>query len=180
MRHRWLFLGVCLLVIASNVPLYDLVKQDYIPTNVDESEFEVSVTAPEGATLAAMKKVMQEVEEEIRSIPGVEHTLTSCGTRGWRVNSAEVYVRLSDIQGRSFSFGRLWAETLAGQPLAAFRGNWSQREKMQEVRRRLQRFTDLRVAVRNQTSLRQGAPVDIDFVLTCSPWPTTARSCARS
>ena len=37
---------------AANVPLYNMVKQDYIPTNVDESEFEVSVTAREGASLA--------------------------------------------------------------------------------------------------------------------------------
>ena len=35
-------------MIAANVPLYQLVKQDYIPTNVDESEFEVSIYAPEG------------------------------------------------------------------------------------------------------------------------------------
>ena len=34
--------------------LYDLVKQDYIPTNVDESEFEVSVNAREGASLTSM------------------------------------------------------------------------------------------------------------------------------
>src|SRR5690606_22086271 len=49
MRHRWIVLAVSLVVIAANIPLYDLVQQDYIPTNVDESEFEVRVSAPEGA-----------------------------------------------------------------------------------------------------------------------------------
>ena len=67
---------------------------------------------------------------------------------------------------RTFSLGRLWRETWAGQPRAAFAGNFSQREKMQEIRQRLSKFPDLRVAVRNQTSLRQGAPVDIDFAIT--------------
>ena len=38
--------------MASCVPLYHIVKQEYIPTNVDESEFEMSVSAPEGASLA--------------------------------------------------------------------------------------------------------------------------------
>jgi hydrophobe/amphiphile efflux-1 (HAE1) family protein len=166
LRYRWLFLGVCLLVIASNVPLYQHVKQDYIPTNVDESEFEVRVTAPEGTTVGAMSAAMQQVEAEIRSTRGVEHLLTTCGTRGWRVNSADVYVRLTAIENRTFSFRRLWHETLSGHPLAAFQDNFNQRETMLEVRRRLKRFKDLRVSVRNQTSLRQGAPVDIDFVIT--------------
>src|SRR5262249_12536912 len=54
MRHRWLVGLLALGVVTSNVPLYFLVKQDYVPTNVDESEFEVAVTAPEGASIAAM------------------------------------------------------------------------------------------------------------------------------
>ncbi len=167
MRHRWLVLAGSLLVIAANWPLYQLVKQDYIPTNVDESEFEVGVTAPEGASLAAMDATMREVEAELKSVPGVTRLLVTIGNRGGgRVNYADVYVRLEDIDGRTFSLGRLARETLAGQPLAAFEGNYSQRDKMKEVRRRLARFPDLRVAVRNQTSLRQGAPVDIDFVIT--------------
>ncbi len=167
MRHRLVVMLIAVLVIASNVPLYYLVKQDYVPTNVDESEFDVSIYAPEGTSLAAMDKTMQAVEAEVRSIPGVTHLLTTVGSTGLaRVNSANVYVRLQDIETRTFSLARLWRETLAGQPLAAFRGNFSQRDKMLEVRRRLARFTDLRVSVRNLTSLRQGAPVDIDFTLT--------------
>jgi HAE1 family hydrophobic/amphiphilic exporter-1 len=37
---------------------------------------------------------------------------------------------------------------------------------MQEIRGRLSKYPDLRISVRNQTSLRQGAPVDIDFAIT--------------
>jgi HAE1 family hydrophobic/amphiphilic exporter-1 len=167
MTHRWLIVLLSLAVIASNVPLYHLVKQDYIPTNVDESEFEVSVTAREGSSLASMSATMIAVEDELRAIGGVEHTLTTIGARGVaRVNNADVYVRLQDIEQRRFSLRRLWHEMLAGQPRAAWHGNFTQREKMQEVRRRLAKFPDLRVSVRNLTSLRQGAPVDIDFVIT--------------
>src|SRR5690606_38738220 len=54
MRHRYLVCAISLAVIAANVPLYSLVQQDYIPTNVDESEFEARITATEGATLIAM------------------------------------------------------------------------------------------------------------------------------
>ena len=48
MRHRWLVAGLALLVMASSVPLYQLVRQEYLPSNVDEGEFDVRVTAAEG------------------------------------------------------------------------------------------------------------------------------------
>jgi HAE1 family hydrophobic/amphiphilic exporter-1 len=167
MRHRGLVMIVCLAVMASNVPLYKLVKQDYIPTNVDESEFEIRLTGPEGATTGAMERVIDVVESDIRAIPGVAHVLSTVGSGGTRsVNSASFYVRLVDIEERTFSLGRLARATLDGDPSAAFRGNFSQRDKMQQVRQIAGRFPELRASVRNLTSFRQGAPVDIDFVIT--------------
>jgi hydrophobic/amphiphilic exporter-1 (mainly G- bacteria), HAE1 family len=82
------------------------------------------------------------------------------------VNRGEFYVRLSDIEGRTFSLGRLWRGLLAGNPGAAWEGNFTQRDKMDEVRSRLRGLKELRASVRNLTSLRQGAPVDIDFSVT--------------
>jgi HAE1 family hydrophobic/amphiphilic exporter-1 len=167
MRHRWLVLVVSIAVVAVNVPLYQYVQKDYIPTNVDEAEFEVRITAPEGITLRAMDRTMQQVEDQIRGVAGVTDVLSTVGSVSITgVNTAYVYVRLEDIEKRRFSLGRLVRETLAGRPGAAFEGNYTQAEKMQEVRRRLSKLPDLRVAVRNLTSFRQGAPVDIDFSIT--------------
>ena len=165
MRHRAVVLLACAAVLAANVPLYKLVRQDYIPTNVDESEFEVGVIAPEGASLKTMDAALQAVEAELRQVQGVQLLLATVGTGGAvsRVNYGMIYVRLQDILQRRFSLARLVRETLAGRPRAAFEGNFTQREKMQEIRRRLARFPDLEISVRNRTSLRQGAPVDIDF-----------------
>ena len=70
MRWRWVVLVLSLVVIASNVPLYRMVSKDYIPTNVDEGEFEVSVTAPEGATLRTMQATLETVEAELQPGPG--------------------------------------------------------------------------------------------------------------
>jgi HAE1 family hydrophobic/amphiphilic exporter-1 len=168
MRHRWAVLLLSIGAIASNWYLYDLVKQDYIPTNVDESEFEVSVYAREGASLAAMNEALARVEEVVREVPGVELILTTVGTRGFGgVNRGELYVRLQDIKTRSFTFARLWNGIKSGDPGAAFRGNFTQRDVMTQVRRRLNQLGgDLRIGVRNLTSLRQGSPVDIDFSIT--------------
>lgn len=166
MRHRWLVLAVAVLVMLSNIPLYNLVRQDYIPTNVDESEFEVNITAPEGATITTMAQTVERVEKEIRTVGGVETLLTTVGARsGTAVNNASIYVRLTPIEQRRFSLTRLWHATWTGDPAAAWQGNFTQREKMQEIRRRLKSLPDLEVSVRNQTSLRQGAPVDIDFAI---------------
>lgn len=167
LRFRWLVLALSLVVIAANVPLARLVKRDYIPLNVDESEFEVRLEAREGASLRAMQETIDVAEAELRNTPGVENVLTTIGTRGMGdVNRAEMYVRLQDAATRTFSFERLFHGLLRGDPRAAFRGNFSQREKMSEIRRRLGSIPDLQVSVRNLTSMRQGAPVDIDFAIT--------------
>ncbi len=167
MRARWLVLLISLGVIAANWQLYGLVKQDYIPTNVDESEFEVRVESGEGTSMESMNAAMTRVENELRNNPGVVTTLLTVGSQSSSgVDRGEFYVRLEDIETRSFSFVRLAKGLLKGDPAAAWRGNYTQSEKMSEVRRRLKQVGDLQVSVRNLTSLRQGAPVDIDFTIT--------------
>ncbi len=165
MRHRLWVSALALVVIASCVPLYKSVRQEYIPTNVDEGEFEMSVTAPEGASLASMDAVMKRVEAEMRELPGVEHVLATIGASHLgTVNNAQVFVRIANIEDRVFSPSRLWKKTLEGHPMEAFQGVYSQRDVMQAVRAKLKQFPDLRVQVRNAQSLNQGsAPVDIDF-----------------
>lgn len=167
LRFRWLVLLLVIGVIAANVPLAALVKRDYIPLNVDESEFEIRLEARQGASLTAMRETLDAVEAELRNTSGVETVLTTIGTRSFGdVNRAELFVRLEDTAGRTFSLTRLFTGLLHGDSQAAFRGNFTQREKMAEIRRSLGTISDLQISVRNLTSLRQGAPVDIDFAIT--------------
>ncbi len=167
LKYRPVVMILSVLVIASNFWLYGWVKQDYIPTNVDESEFEVSLTAGEGTNLPSMNDCMRRAEEMLAKVPGVEILMTTVGTRGWGgVNRGDIYVRLSDIEGRTFSLKRLWKGLVKGDPGEAFRGNFSQREKMDEIRKLIKSIAGVRASVRNLTSLRTGAPVDIDFSIT--------------
>jgi HAE1 family hydrophobic/amphiphilic exporter-1 len=55
----------------------------------------------------------------------------------------------------------------AGNPLNAFRGNYTQQDVMLEVRRRLRKYAPMRVGVRNAQSFNFGAGgrTDIDFVI---------------
>jgi len=81
------------------------------------------------------------------------------------VNSASVYVRIAPHEERLFSLTKLWDSIKAGHPLMAFRGNYTQRDVMQEVRARLQKYAPFRSNVRNAPSFNiGGGNYDIDFV----------------
>jgi HAE1 family hydrophobic/amphiphilic exporter-1 len=176
MKYRFATLLLCLLTIAANIPLYSWVQQDYIPTNVDESEFEVSINAKEGTTIVAMNTAMAKIEERLRSVDGVLFTLASVGSRGFGgVNSGSIYVRLADSETRSFSVYRLVKELWNGTPSKAFQGNYTQQQKMAEIRGMLKSFIDVRVSIRNLTSLRQGANVDIDYSIVGPDAKTMAK-----
>jgi hydrophobic/amphiphilic exporter-1 (mainly G- bacteria), HAE1 family len=155
------------LVILSSVPLYGLVKQEYIPSDVDEAEFEVRVTAPLDASIAAMDDVMRRVDAELRAMPSVRTVLATAGSSFvGGVNSGEIFVRIAPHDERTFSLTRLARETLSGNPLGAFRGNYTQREVMQDVRKRLRQFRDLRISVRNMPAFNiGGGNFDIDLAI---------------
>ena len=157
MANRMLIAGIAVVVAFSSMPLYSLVRQEFVPSGVDEGEFEVSVVAPEGSSLAAMNDAIREVEREVQSIPGVRLVLTSVGGSFLgAVNQGELYVRLVPHEERVFSWRRAITGVARLDPLAALRGNVSQGEVMLEVRRRLRRFPELRGNVRNIQSLNIG------------------------
>jgi hydrophobic/amphiphilic exporter-1 (mainly G- bacteria), HAE1 family len=168
MRHRLAVSVLAILVVASSVPLYRAVKQEFIPSNVDEAEFEVSVNAPEGTNLPSMNETMQAIETDIAKTPGVRLVLATAGG-GFLggVGQGDMYVRIAPHEERTLSFTRVWHELLNGTPLKAFRGNYTQQDVMQEVRRRLRKYAPMRAGVRNAPSFNFGAGgrFDIDFVL---------------
>ncbi|MEW6125625.1 MAG: efflux RND transporter permease subunit [Acidobacteriota bacterium] len=167
MRHRLVVATVGLAVIFSSVPLYKIVRQDYIPSDVDEAEFDVGVTAREGTTVAAMNETMKVIEKEIMETPGVQLVLANAGGGfGGGVNNGNAYVRIVPIEERTFSLTRLWKSVLKGAPFDAFKGNYSQRDVMNELRGRLRKYKDLRSSVRNgQTINLGGGNAEIDFAL---------------
>lgn len=165
MRHRLIIAGLGIVTMAATVPLFRMVRQEYLPTNVDESEFEMSINATEGTSLSSMEAVLDRVYQELSDMPGIKHMVCLVGTGYLQaVNSARVYIRLEDVENRVFSLSRLWKKTLEGKPMDAFKDVYSQRDVMAAVRAKMKQFTDLRGRVGNIQSLNQGsAPYDIDF-----------------
>ncbi|TAH35542.1 MAG: efflux RND transporter permease subunit [Planctomycetota bacterium] len=145
LRARALVALLAIGLIAAAVPLYRQVPQEYIPSDVDEAEFDVNVNGPEGASLAAMAEVMRAVEAELRAVPEVTLVQASAGG-GFLggVNSGSAYVRVLPIGARERR----------------------QRDIMMDVRRRLARWPDLRCSVRNAPSFNiGGGNFEIDFAI---------------
>ena len=168
MRHRIAVAVVAIATVLTSVPLYRAVKQEFIPTNVDEAEFEVSVNGPEGTNLPVMNEVITAMEKDILETPGVRLVLSSSGGSFLGgVNQGSAYVRIAPHEERTLSFGKFWTELKKGHPLNAFKGNYTQQDVMVEVRRRLQKYAPMRIGVRNAQSFNfgTGGRTDIDFVL---------------
>lgn len=167
MRHRLAVALLGLMVAASSIPLYQAVRQEYIPSDVDEAEFEVEVTAPDGISVAGMNDVLLQIEKDIRETAGVRSVLSDIGgSPQGGVNRGELLVAIAPHQERTFSLTRLWRETLRGQPSKAWQGNHSQRQVMLAIRRKLSKYRDLWVRVRNAPSFNiGGGNHEIDFVI---------------
>jgi multidrug efflux pump subunit AcrB len=167
MRHRLAVALLAFAVVLTSIPLYRAVKQEFIPTNVDEAEFEVSVNGPEGTNLAVMNETITAMEKDILETPGVRLVLSSAGG-GFLggVNQGQAYVRIAPHEERTLSFTKFWRELKKGTPLNAFNGNYTQQDVMSEVRRRMQKYAPMRSGVRNGQSFNFGAGgrTDIDFV----------------
>jgi HAE1 family hydrophobic/amphiphilic exporter-1 len=168
MRWRLLVAVLAIAVMISSVPLYRMVKQGFLPSDADEGEFSIMVTAPEGTSIPLMDEYMRDVEDEVRSVYGVQTILTTVGA-GFLggVNNGNIHVGLIPHEERIFSLERLFMGLIHRDPKAAFRGNVSQTGVVQDIRRRLQKLDKLRCQLRNYASipLGGGGNFDIDFII---------------
>jgi HAE1 family hydrophobic/amphiphilic exporter-1 len=110
LAHRWAVVALCVLVIISIVPLFMFVGKNFLPVD-DQSQFEVSVRAPEGYTLAATDALVERIAKDLRGLPGVTDTLVTIGGGQQQlVNNASIYVKLQDIKERDRAQDQLMVE----------------------------------------------------------------------
>ncbi len=111
MTHRWVIVTLCILVFLSIVPLFMFVGKNFLPVD-DQSQYEVSVRAPEGYSLQATTVLMERIATDIRKQAGVTDTLITVGGGQQQVvNSGSIYVKLSDIGDREKSQEELMSDT---------------------------------------------------------------------
>ncbi len=100
MAHRGLVAAGTVLVLLSSVPLFRVTKVNFTPED-DQSQFDVTLRAPEGTSLAAMNVIANRMSTAIRRIPEVEFTLvTVAGDTAGTLNTASMLVKLHPIEAR--------------------------------------------------------------------------------
>jgi HAE1 family hydrophobic/amphiphilic exporter-1 len=146
MAHRGVIVTVSVLTILSIVPLAMVAGANFIPEE-DESQFEITVRAPEGTSLAATQSVMERIARDVREqLPGVEATLTVAGFGAQQVvNNGTVFVRLQSLDDRDVPQRDLIARartllarypddlTTSVQPVAAIGGGGMRNAAVQYV-----------------------------------------------
>ncbi|MET0752212.1 MAG: efflux RND transporter permease subunit [Pyrinomonadaceae bacterium] len=100
MAHRWLIVLLCVFVFISIIPLFMFVGKNFLPVD-DQSQFEITVRAPEGYSLSATSQLLERIGVDLRKMEGVTDTLiTIGGGQAQVVNSGTIYVKLSDVKDR--------------------------------------------------------------------------------
>jgi len=101
MRHRWVVVLACLCSLGSCAFTVPRVPKGFIPTN-DTAEFEVNVRAPEGTSLLSTRLIAERIAKEIRTVPGILHSLVTIGNDQQGSQSlANIYLRLADPKNRA-------------------------------------------------------------------------------
>ncbi len=100
MAHRGLVAIGAVLVLLSSVPLFQITAVNFTPED-DQSQFDVTMRAPEGTSLASMEVLANRLSTAVRAIPEVEFTLvTVAGDAAGTLNTASMLVRLHPIEDR--------------------------------------------------------------------------------
>lgn len=103
LHHRVFVTIVALLTLGSTAVLVRFVGSSFFPYD-DQSEYEVSVRAPEGTSLQATLDTAKKVSDEIRKLPHIDYTITTVGDNQQKeLNQAKIYVKLTALEDRKLS-----------------------------------------------------------------------------
>ncbi len=114
MRFRWAVVLICIVTVASIVPLYKFVGMAFLPDE-DESLYQVNVRGPQGTSLSATQSILDRIARDIRAeVPGVKNTLVLAGFgRGSGSNNGFINVALVPVDEREKSQADLINQTRA-------------------------------------------------------------------
>jgi multidrug efflux pump len=98
LRHRGAIVagGVATIIVA--VVTFRALKREFVPPE-DRGQFQITLEAPEGATIQYLDAYQRRIEAIAQAIPEVDNVFSVVGGRG-RANSGFVWVRLRDWSQR--------------------------------------------------------------------------------
>jgi hydrophobic/amphiphilic exporter-1 (mainly G- bacteria), HAE1 family len=104
MNHRWAIVVLCVLIVASTVPIAMNTGASFLPEE-DEGEINVNVRLSPGTSLAATESMMERMAGDIRrEVPNVTQTLVIAGYNSQQIpNAGSIFVKLTPAKERDIS-----------------------------------------------------------------------------
>jgi multidrug efflux pump subunit AcrB len=103
MRRRWVIVVASAITLGSCGPIAKRLPAGFMAVS-DMAQFEVNLRAAEGTSLTATRLSAERLADEIRALPGVEHTLLTVGAGDLQSpNVAKIAVTLVDPRERRLS-----------------------------------------------------------------------------
>ncbi len=104
LRHRWLTMGMTVLVLVAAAALFPRLQTDFLPT-MDEGAFVVDYRMPPGTALSETDRVLNEIERMLRETPEVESYSRRTGARLAvalaQTNFGDILIKLKPNRSRS-------------------------------------------------------------------------------
>jgi len=141
MRHRWVIVSLTIGLFVATPWIGKHVRSTMM-ANDDRGEFEVNIKTPPGYSLAQTDAVTRQIENELRSLPGVAHLLTLVGSAvGETVTRASIVVKLQPYEHRTVR----------------------QQQIMAMARERVKAFPHLRISVDNILPISNSGVQNVDI-----------------
>jgi HAE1 family hydrophobic/amphiphilic exporter-1 len=103
MGHRWVIVVACILALVSVPFIGGQLRGGFFPDN-DDSQFQITLRAPEGTSLQQTMSLAHDAAERLRKRPEVKYTLVSAGAGAGGEdparNQARILVRLTPVTTR--------------------------------------------------------------------------------
>ena len=145
LRHRWVVMLMSGLCVAAVWPMFQASRFTFMPQD-DASEFEISLSMPEGTSLARTAAVTAEIEKALKQLKvdgrqAITDTLVTVGTTSGRLGKGEGDVTQANIYCRIPQLGGHW-EQWTGRSR-----RWDQAVPMGMARKVLASYPDIRSSV---------------------------------
>lgn len=102
-RHRWIVVGVALATFGASIYMGKFLRTEFLPLE-DQSEFNVKVKAPLGASLAVTDSLFERLRQRVKDQPWLDYTFETIGSDELqRVNEGTMYVKMLEKGQRAIA-----------------------------------------------------------------------------
>lgn len=127
LRYKIITVTLTILVILSTYPIGTIMGFALIPRD-DQSEFEISITTPEGFTLQRTDTIVKDIEAKVRQLPEVRNIFSTVGVTNTSravkgqgdVTRASIYVRMTELEERKSDTSQFDVQSKAREILADY------------------------------------------------------------